>query len=587
MVYVGDKKYACETCIKGHRSSSCKHTDRPLFEIKKKGRPVTQCEHCRELRKTRQIHVKCVCESKESGEVGQLSSSKGGTKLPTRATFPGGLPEELLDASAASHPFSEGSDSDHSSRECSCKEGATCTCWTPRTRAKQPAKASGRRASETQRTLAPAGDPISQPAALVVHAHSGGERPVLPKPPVERPGSPFRTSHDPSSTQSNRLPTHGQSFYSPYSRAYDYVHGPGYSNVNNTSPLNLQYILNSDPTSGTSFPWPLAGDNGYPASPGSPPICGCGPSCACPGCVEHRGPSADPSAACANPNSCVACLDCNINALTALAAENSRAVYDPSQIQNIDDWLRQVSSMPDLPTTTSMQTPVFPPVSQSQSDLRYDPSMTQAYSMWSDPQGSQVPTLPQYSPSIPECCGGRCSCSNGLCPCPADCCGCCQGCQCSSCVHDGGSGRSLTFATSGERASCCGGGLRNHGPPTGSTAGSTAGPIHRPRITTSPPGPSATWLGSTLTVPRDPLSRASSSSSKSSPQPSASSSSPATFGDFGDMVPRASPMDQAVGSCCSSMGNLTTNPSGASSSHRRGSDHNEYRTQSSKHARQF
>ncbi|KAH9917988.1 copper fist DNA binding domain-containing protein, partial [Fomitopsis serialis] len=62
--FVGNKKYACETCIKGHRSSTCKHTDRPLYEIKKKGRPATQCEHCRELRKTKQLHVKCMCASK-------------------------------------------------------------------------------------------------------------------------------------------------------------------------------------------------------------------------------------------------------------------------------------------------------------------------------------------------------------------------------------------------------------------------------------------------------------------------------------------------------------------------------------------
>ncbi|TEB26794.1 copper-fist-domain-containing protein [Coprinellus micaceus] len=61
---ISDKKYACETCIKGHRSSSCKHFDRPLFEIKKKGRPVTQCEHCRELRKTKQVHVKCICDGR-------------------------------------------------------------------------------------------------------------------------------------------------------------------------------------------------------------------------------------------------------------------------------------------------------------------------------------------------------------------------------------------------------------------------------------------------------------------------------------------------------------------------------------------
>ncbi|KAF9647088.1 hypothetical protein BDM02DRAFT_3072915, partial [Thelephora ganbajun] len=50
-----------DTCIKGHRSSACKHTDRPLFEIQKKGRPVTQCSHCRELRKTKQVHIKCNC----------------------------------------------------------------------------------------------------------------------------------------------------------------------------------------------------------------------------------------------------------------------------------------------------------------------------------------------------------------------------------------------------------------------------------------------------------------------------------------------------------------------------------------------
>ncbi|EJU01664.1 hypothetical protein DACRYDRAFT_36073, partial [Dacryopinax primogenitus] len=51
------------TCIKGHRSSTCGHTDRPLFEIKRKGRPQTQCEHCRRLRKTRQVHVRCDCAS--------------------------------------------------------------------------------------------------------------------------------------------------------------------------------------------------------------------------------------------------------------------------------------------------------------------------------------------------------------------------------------------------------------------------------------------------------------------------------------------------------------------------------------------
>lgn len=58
------KKYACQSCIKGHRASTCKHSDRPQVEVKKKGRPATQCNHCRELRKVKQVHVKCTCQTR-------------------------------------------------------------------------------------------------------------------------------------------------------------------------------------------------------------------------------------------------------------------------------------------------------------------------------------------------------------------------------------------------------------------------------------------------------------------------------------------------------------------------------------------
>jgi hypothetical protein len=51
MVLINEKKYACATCIKGHRVSGCTHTERPLFEVKKKGRPATQCHFCRDKRK--------------------------------------------------------------------------------------------------------------------------------------------------------------------------------------------------------------------------------------------------------------------------------------------------------------------------------------------------------------------------------------------------------------------------------------------------------------------------------------------------------------------------------------------------------
>ncbi|KAI8055595.1 uncharacterized protein B0P05DRAFT_575322 [Gilbertella persicaria] len=63
-MYINGLKYACSTCIKGHRSSHCSHVDRPLFEIRKKGRPVTQCTFCRDLRKTKQVHIKCACDKK-------------------------------------------------------------------------------------------------------------------------------------------------------------------------------------------------------------------------------------------------------------------------------------------------------------------------------------------------------------------------------------------------------------------------------------------------------------------------------------------------------------------------------------------
>ncbi|CAG8598459.1 13868_t:CDS:2 [Ambispora leptoticha] len=55
MVFINGVKYACVTCIKGHRSTACHHSDRPLQAIKRKGRPITQCAHCRELRKTQKL----------------------------------------------------------------------------------------------------------------------------------------------------------------------------------------------------------------------------------------------------------------------------------------------------------------------------------------------------------------------------------------------------------------------------------------------------------------------------------------------------------------------------------------------------
>ncbi|KAJ5766637.1 uncharacterized protein N7511_004253 [Penicillium nucicola] len=43
---IDGQKWACEACIRGHRVTSCKHHDRPLIRIKRKGRPFATCTIC-------------------------------------------------------------------------------------------------------------------------------------------------------------------------------------------------------------------------------------------------------------------------------------------------------------------------------------------------------------------------------------------------------------------------------------------------------------------------------------------------------------------------------------------------------------
>ncbi|KAI9247102.1 hypothetical protein EDC94DRAFT_367727 [Helicostylum pulchrum] len=54
-------KHACGACIRGHRVKKCNHKDRPMIPLVKRGRQVSQCNHCRDLRQTNQSHVKCTC----------------------------------------------------------------------------------------------------------------------------------------------------------------------------------------------------------------------------------------------------------------------------------------------------------------------------------------------------------------------------------------------------------------------------------------------------------------------------------------------------------------------------------------------
>ncbi|KTW25756.1 hypothetical protein T552_03369 [Pneumocystis carinii B80] len=67
MVYINDIKYACSSCIRGHRSSLCDHENRQLFEIKRKGRPVSQCVQMPTERTKKGSKTRCICHH-ELGE---------------------------------------------------------------------------------------------------------------------------------------------------------------------------------------------------------------------------------------------------------------------------------------------------------------------------------------------------------------------------------------------------------------------------------------------------------------------------------------------------------------------------------------
>lgn len=45
MILVDGEKYACVQCIRGHRSSTCKHSQRPLVQVRSRGRPSLNQTH--------------------------------------------------------------------------------------------------------------------------------------------------------------------------------------------------------------------------------------------------------------------------------------------------------------------------------------------------------------------------------------------------------------------------------------------------------------------------------------------------------------------------------------------------------------
>ncbi|KAG0299907.1 hypothetical protein BGZ98_009663 [Dissophora globulifera] len=144
MVFMNGQKFACATCIKGHRSTTCNHGERPLHEIKKKGRPSTQCAHCKELRKAKHVNARCICGREEGSATvanglkrakslshdGRLSvpAAIGGDDLLRSASNQGRSPYDSADALSSSgasvvlkHLFSTSG-----AAACACYDGVVC-----------------------------------------------------------------------------------------------------------------------------------------------------------------------------------------------------------------------------------------------------------------------------------------------------------------------------------------------------------------------------------------------------------------------------------------------------------------------------
>ncbi|KAG8758683.1 hypothetical protein FRC14_007600 [Serendipita sp. 396] len=119
MPIINGVKMACASCIRGHRSTTCQHLDRPMLEVRKKGRPLTQCDHCRDLRKVRQVHVRCMCKPDESEAPKRVNKGKE-KAAPT----------------------------EQENSNCDCDNTGVCNCAVPRTAVSK----TGRRFSSKSKT---------------------------------------------------------------------------------------------------------------------------------------------------------------------------------------------------------------------------------------------------------------------------------------------------------------------------------------------------------------------------------------------------------------------------------------------------
>lgn len=395
MVYVNSKKFACESCIKGHRSSSCHHTDRPLFEIKKKGRPVSQCPKCRELRQSKKVHSKCTCDNagekaKQEQMVPLCPTSKARRYIPIVPSLPNGLRDVLQSSKAAALPPDERQKVDSLLNPCQCEDVRDCNCHAGESSASSAScSALNPLDALAQAATIRRAEERSMNSKQTLVAHPVARKAKIPR---TRPGSPNQhASRKRSKTNAPRPPA---SNVAPTMRVIALPPGP---------------LLTSFPDFGSYSANPVTVCTGTG--------CTCGTQCACPGCVEHRGSahaSADHSDC---GEGCGTCIDKNTTELRLSAVGRNWETAGPS-VSLPGPALPQASTSSTAPAVSFLDqffaraAALPPPPSNRRAHL--DPMDTT----------TTVESAPINLPKL-ECCGGACLCPAGNCSCRSSCGGAC------------------------------------------------------------------------------------------------------------------------------------------------------------------
>ncbi|ODN85445.1 hypothetical protein L198_07526 [Cryptococcus wingfieldii CBS 7118] len=502
MVLINEKKYACERCIKGHRVSSCTHTDRALFEIKKKGRPGTQCKHCKEKRKSvgSSVHTKCKCGS--SNPLACEDTSAEGSTAPaaepevetrkgqpgSRPAFPRGL-KDVHELSAAANALQGLGEDDAVVKSaertvqallnpCRCDYGGPCSCCEPKRRSRKqspPSTGTGTLIAST----------APSPIDTIIASYPTEAYSKLSPTSYLNPDNPQRASNK------TRL-------YSPYTTDPRGRRDSPSNSVGSTSspsgwnsprsvrppptrvkPLTdikrfLTAAMNKDGSLASEIPRSVLGLPGiqtFDAAAKGELVTGGGGAC----CGGGGGddPSEDVDMALAFPTledvvlgACMCGEDCSCPGCATHDTTNtsngetghdgpcgepcqghhncSSSIPIPSGVQSIAQLVVLAAAQVPKPPSRPVGSFIDP------LDTRVLPPA--AFS--SDEAARKLGLVP-LRPL--ECCGGKCQCPPGQCTCQKQCCGCCGECSCDKDEDTHMGGDQEAEVTEGQGA-CCGAG---------------------------------------------------------------------------------------------------------------------------------